>query len=340
MSILTRAYARGVADTLLRTGHLKVASVNVAEHIADFVGDHILFDPVQKVATAHAAEVAAAILKVAVDEGTLITGGDPSQQNTPENADSMVGGLAALDESDRPEGTYHLGQGVTDMPAPMVGAEVSQKSAALQRLIRKLAMDEGTLITGGDPAQSNTPENAAAYVGGLAALDQAVRPEGMYLVGQGATDMPVPSDAVIGSEMVHPMAPMTTGEGAVSNSVIDATKAAGYKSSAYARLFEETARKVAKYLPKSLSNTQKVASIKRMMVMSDEEQITYLTSLKHAEDKEEEEKKMEEMVAEEAPQESSEEEEKEEEEKTAAMNVSNLLSEIATLAQLAGKKRR
>ena len=354
MSIFNRAYARGIAETLMREGHLKVASIEIAEQIADYVGDHILFDPTQKVARDHATEVATAILKVAMDEGALITGDKPEQQNDPENAAAQVGGLGALDQKDRPEGTYVLGQGQTAMDAPMLGKEVVQpaapankgetatnsvnKAAALRSILNKIAAGEGPLITGDKPEQQNTPENAAAQVGGLAALDQKDRPEGEYHKGMAKTDLGVPASAQIGEEKAHPNAPANKGETA-SNSVIEAIKGANAKD-LYVQLFEATAKKVASHLPQTMSNNEKVASIKKMMGMSDEEQVTFLTSVKTSADCDDHKELVEAMMPKKKDDEKKEEKKDDEkkEEKTAALNVSNLLTEIATLANLAARQ--
>jgi len=328
MSILNRAYARGVADTLIREYQLKVASLDLMEKVADHVGDHITFDPTVAVHPEHVREVATAIYKIAAEEGALITGDNPEQQNDPENAAVQVGGLAAMEQNDRPEGTYLEGVGQTALPAPMVGTEVPQpaaagntgetadnsvnKNAAFRALLRKLAMDEGALITGDKPEQQNTPENAAAQVGGLAALDQQDRPEGKYVVGVGNTTLNVPAAAHVGVEAPHPSAQANDGVGASTNSIIEASKAAS--ADPYLRLFEMTARKTASVLPARMPNAEKIATIKQMMGMTDDEQRSFLAGLtKSAAYRQTQEKK-------------------------ADLNVSSILSEIATLANLASRQ--
>lgn len=291
MSVLKKAYARGVAETLLNSGHLKVASLEHAERIADSVGERIAFNPAVKVSSANALAVANAILKAAEDTGSLITGDQPAQQNTPQNAAAQVGGVAALEEKERPQGQYLEGAGNTAMPTQMVGMEVKHpeapantdggansvnKSASLSEIIRKIAGmktsgDTGSLITGDQPSQQNTPQ-AAAAVNGLAALDEKQRPQGSYLVGMGNTELAVPAPAHVGVETPHPEAPGNTAPG--SNSLIEASKSAAYVS-----LFEETAKQVLPSLPKTWSEQQKVASIKAMMGMDSTEKRAHLQAL-------------------------------------------------------------
>lgn len=292
MSYFNRSYARGVAQTLLDAGYLNPGALEKVASIADFVGDNFTFDVTEgRVPPQYNAEIAQAILKIAGDEGALVTGDKPEQANTPENAASQVGGAAALDQGQRPEGKYLEGVGKTqldtsagevgklqkvDHPAgPVTDAANSvNKEASVTRLLRKLAeATTGSLITGGNSAQANTPENAAMQVGGMAALDQMQRPQGQYLVGVGNTSLQVPSGAVVGKEMPHPEAAAHAGE-VQSNSIIEATKSAAYNS-----LFEITAKEVFPHLPTKLSDLQKVAAIKNMMGMDGTEKRAYLTKI-------------------------------------------------------------
>lgn len=375
MSVLKKAYARGIAETLLNAGLLKVASVEHAEKIADYVGERILFDPLQKVAQRHVVDVAQAILKVAEGTGSLITGDNPAQQNTLENAASQVGGLGALDQSTRPEGTYLVGVGNSEFAVPpgaVVGSEQPHpeapgktdagtnslidhsKAASLSDIIKKIAgmkhaEGTGSLITGDNPAQQNTLENAASQVGGLGALDNMNRPTGTYLVGVGNSAFEVPPGAVVGSEQPHPEAPGKTDAG--TNSLIDHSK-----SASYINLFEETAKSVVSKLPRSMNDAQKIASVKQMMGLNGAERQQYLSFLtKKAEegglpaflaDKAGDGKKDEDKKEDKSEDEKKDEKKEEAAEdfksaraKTASTNnsVASLLQEIANIARIASK---
>ena len=361
MSIFKQAYARGVAESLVRNGHLKTASFEVAEKIADAVGERILFDPTSgNVTPAHTAEVAAAILKEAEDTGNLVTGGDPAQANTAANA-AGDDHTAAMDQEARPQGEYLEGAGETALPAEQsaqVGLEVPHpaapgttdpgvnsvnKNASLTHILKKLA-DTGNLVTGGDPAQANTAANAAGD-DHTAAMDQEARPEGAYVEGAGNTALSA-AGAAVGKET--PAAPATTDAG--TNSAIEASK-----NAAYLQLFELTAQKTAHALPSSLTEPQKVAAVKQMMGMNGSEQNVFLDRIKAAkEDKEDKKDKKDEEDKEDEkspfldlpmPLEAKEDEEDEEDKKekkasvngVSDLNVGNLLSEIANLANLASR---
>jgi hypothetical protein len=366
MSIFKQAYARGVTESLLRRGHLKVASHEIAEKIADAVGERILFDPTAaNLPPAHTAEVAAAILKEAEDTGSLVVGGDPTQANTPENA-AGDDSTAAMDQETRPEGEYLEGAGETVMPeqAAQVGLEVPHpaapgttdpgansvnKNASLSNILKKLA-DTGSLVTGGDPTQANTPENAAKD-DSTAAMDQKERPEGAYVEGAGNTALSA-AGAAVGKET--PATPGTTDAG--TNSAVEASK-----NAAYLQLFEFTAQKTAHALPITLSEPQKVAAVKQMMGMNSNEQSKYLGRIKAAEEKKDDDDKDEAKDKKEKkdkkkkdkdfpfldlpmPLEAKEDDDEEDDEEKKAsangvssLNVGNLLSEIANLANLASR---
>jgi hypothetical protein len=300
--IFKQSYSRGVADTLIRSGIAKFASVEQAQEVADYVGANVAFDPMQKVAAETTAAIAAHICELAekiAGGGTssLILGGVATQANTPENA-AQYHALAALDQKNRPQGTYAKGEkgvGTTDFKAPaaaQIGVEqphplapgttdqkansvnTFSKGASLNELIRKLASgDTGSLITGDKKEQENTPSNAATQAGGLAALDEKQRPQGTYAKGEegvGNTELDTKPGAV-GKEQPQPAAPGTTDQ--KSNSVNEQSK-----SAAYLARFEETARE---YLPKlaKLSDDEKVAAVKALMGMEPGEATGYVATL-------------------------------------------------------------
>lgn len=356
MSVINKAYARGVAESLMSSGLLKVASVEAAIKIADHVGSQMVVDPLEGISPAHTTEIAQAIMKTAMETGSLITGDKPDQQNTPMNAASQVGALGAMDEQERPQETYHEGAGQTSQPTEMVGLEMKHpkspgktdggansvnKAASLKEIIRsvvnKQAADTGSLITGDKSDQQNTPANAASQVGGLGALDEKQRPQGTHHTGVGKTELDVTPGA-IGQEMKHPKAPGKTDGG--SNSVKSMSK-----QSAFNQLFELTAQDVLPELPQGLNEAQKVAAIKKVMVLDENEKVAFLkdfreNTVKVAEslglpfplkDKKDDEDKEEKK------------EDKKDKEKEAAANVTmsdvaHLLSEVSKIASLANRQ--
>lgn len=294
MSIFTKSYARGVADTLIRAGLVKFASVEQAQEVADYVGEMFDAEPMNgSVPAEKTAEVAVTIIeaaqKLASGTSTLITGDKPNQANTPAEA-AKHNPLAALDQKNRPQGTYAKGEkgvGQTDMKAPaaaIVGAEqahpkapgvtdhtansVNQfgKAASLNELIRKIASGTGSLVTGDNASQSNTPSNAS-QTSATAALDEKERPQGTYAKGEagvGQTEQKATGSAVVGAEQPHDKAPGKTDAG--SNSVTEQSKAA-----AYVARFEETAREYLPRLPATLSDNEKVAAVKTIMGLDPQE---------------------------------------------------------------------
>lgn len=300
MSIFKKSYARGVADTLIRAGLAKFASVEQAQEVADYVGEQFDVEPTTgQIPAEKCAEVAVAIIEVAEKlaggTSTLITGGNASQANTPGNA-AQHNALAALDEKNRPQGSYAKGEkgvGQTDFKAPaaaQVGVEQAHphapgttdqkansvntfqvKGASLRELIQKVASGTGNLVTGNDASQANTPSNAAQS-SATAALDEQNRPQGTYAKGEkgvGDTDLKASGSAVVGSEQPHEKAPGKTDSG--SNSVTEQSKAASYTAR-----FEETAREYLPQLPNGLSDDEKVAAVKTLMGLDPEEARDFL----------------------------------------------------------------
>jgi len=241
------------------------------------------------------AEVAS---KVAVDlmeksAGSLVQGGDKG--NTPEQA-AKVTEIGALDQKQRPQGTYQVPQGDTALStlqghigslenhdkkpgeSPAGSNSLTQdpgKKAALREEIRKIA---GSLIQGGD--KGNTFAQAAK-VTEIGALDQKQRPEGYAQVSPGGANFSEPQAARIGLEKKPDVLPGRTVSG--TNSVIDASKAAA--EDPFTALFKKTAAEVVPHLSTALNDEQKVAAVRHMMGMDASERATYIESVKSASEK-------------------------------------------------------
>jgi hypothetical protein len=89
--------------------------------------------------------------------------------------------------------------------------------------------------------------------------------------GVGNTEMSIPSGAVVGREMAHPLMPGATASG--SNSITEQTK------NAFDRVFTQTAEQVVRYLPEHMPETQKVAHVRAMMGLDVPERAGYLETL-------------------------------------------------------------
>lgn len=221
-------------------------------------------------------EKAAAEVKQATG-GALIHGGDKG--NDPSQA-AQHGEVAALDKKQRPEGAYHHGMGNTELdamkghigdlsknpkgPANTPGGSNSvskdagsAKAAGLDAELKKIA----NKLVGLHDGKGKNDLSDAAKVDTVAALDQKNRPQGMYHVGQGKTNIKEDEAARIGKEQPHPKGPSNTPGG--SNSVIDASKTS--EEDAFLVLFKKTAEDVGPYLPTKLSDDEKVAHITKMI---------------------------------------------------------------------------
>lgn len=258
MSLFSKSYSRGVTESLLQAGLVKFASVEQAQEVADYVGEASGVEPTTgAVNPEKTAEIAVAILeiaqKLASGTGTLITGANPEHKNTTELA-AQHNPLAALDLQHRPVGyaakgekgvgqtdfhapaaaivgvekAHPLAPGVTDQKANSVNQFATKTSSDLNNLIRKIASGTGSLVTGDDAAQSNTPALAAA-ASPTAALDEKERPQGTYAKGEagvGQTDVKATGSAVVGAETPHDKAPGKTDAG--TNSIVEQSKAAAF----------------------------------------------------------------------------------------------------------------
>jgi hypothetical protein len=235
-------------------------------------------------------EKAAAEVKQATT-GALIQGGDKG--NTPAQA-AHEGEVAALDEKNRPQGTYHHGQGKTELEtmkghlgdlsknpkgphnSPSGSNSVSKdagsaKAAGLDAELKKIA---NKLVGLHDGKGKNELTDAAKH-DTVAALDQKNRPQGMYHVGQGHTNIKEDEAARIGKEQPHPKAPHNSPSG--TNSVIDASKTS--EEDAFLVLFKKTAEDVGPYLPTKLTDDEKVAHITKMIGYDHDGRQEYLSGL-------------------------------------------------------------
>jgi len=224
--------------------------------------------------------------------GSLMEGGDKG--NTPSDA-ARTDEVAALDEKQRPQGTYQVAQGDTALDSSMghVGdlkanpaapknspagsnsvTEDAKKAAALRELVQKHA---NKLVGLHDGKNENSPAEAAKH-DAVAKLDQKQRPQGKYLVGQGNANFSEPQSARVGKEMPHPNGPKNSPAG--TNSVIQASKsAAEQEEEAFVTLFKKTAADVGPYLPGKMSEDEKIAAIMRMIGFSHNERQAHLNEL-------------------------------------------------------------
>jgi hypothetical protein len=144
------------------------------------------------------------------------------------------------------------------------------KGASLRARIKKAMarkQADSATITGDKPSQENTQGNAAK-VTGEAAMEAANRPEGYAVKGEdnpGASDMAAQARAAaIGKEEPHPKA-----EGVAagsSNTVVEQSKSAE-EDEIYRLGFQHVANKYAAFLPKGLSQDEKVAALQGMLGM-------------------------------------------------------------------------
>jgi len=233
--------------------------------------------------------------KSAAETGSLIQGGGDPNDLPGAAADN---GEAALEQQRRPENYANLGErgvgnwegkgegtvgteqrspvapGATDGGSNSVTEQTAKSGSftdIVRRVARKQAADTGSLITGG--GNPNDLPSAAAD-NAEAAQELNRRPEGYASMGErgvGNTEMTIPSGAVIGREMPHPLMPGATASG--SNSITEQTK------NAFDRVFTQAAEQVVPYLPERMPETQKVAHVRAMMGLDIPERAGYLETL-------------------------------------------------------------
>lgn len=225
-------------------------------------------------------------LMVKAAEGSTIEGGDKGNDQGQAPA-----GETKMDASQRPPGYAEDSRGKTDVDTRpgAVGKEETQpnapketdhkenspnnqtKSSSLRALFQKAA--EGSTIMGGD--KGNMEMSSAE-----AKMDASQRPAGYaVLPSQGALGTmmaQVKGPAVIGREIPQPNKPAETPGG--SNSVTQTSaKAAG--EDPYIALFKKTAAEINEFLPGSMTEDEKIASVRMCMGLNTEEKYHYLTGL-------------------------------------------------------------
>ena len=164
-------------------------------------------------------------------------------------------------------GAPPMGHPAMEPPPP----EGLPKQASFADVIRKMAMDTGTLARGG--ASSNTLSDAATY-NGEAALELHNRPEGYANVGVrgvGNSVMNPTAAQRIGTEQPHPLAPGATGH--TSNSITE------FGKSAFDQVFQSTATQIVPFLPTKMDDNTKVAHVRAAMGLTRAEQGQYLEDL-------------------------------------------------------------
>ncbi|MBU1891189.1 hypothetical protein KJ782_06945 [Patescibacteria group bacterium] len=224
--------------------------------------------------------------KQAEGMGSTIEGGDKGNEmgDSPQAETKM-------EAKNRPDMMYVTGVGNTAFPVGQgnVGTETvpapnapgespsgtnsviqQSKMGALRQIIQKVAMGMGSTIEGGD--KGNTLGDAAG-VTGEAQLEANRRPEGYAETGVGNTQFPLGA-GVVGSEQAHPDQPGAQATGAPANSVTEWTDS--NKEGAYLALFQDTAQKIAQFLPNNLGEDEKIAHIRQMMGLTDVERSEYL----------------------------------------------------------------
>lgn len=233
---------------------------------------------------------AAAEMKQASDP--KLVGGGSDHKNTP-SAAAKNDSVAALDLKNRPEGAHLVGMGNTKLEtgkgeighlgAPTVQPSNSpsgsnsvnsdsKKHAAMKEALLKAA----NKLVGLHDSKKNTLENSPDS---LAKLDLKNRGgASAYVVPQGGANFSEPQDARIGKEkkVERPLSP------AGSNSVIQASKAAGEltaEEQAQLELFQKCAEDVGAWLPKELSEEEKIAAIEGMIPLNHDARQVQITTL-------------------------------------------------------------
>lgn len=229
--------------------------------------------------------------KSAAETGTLA--GQGNSDNKPASA-TKNDSVAALDEKQRPQGTYVAGVGNTELDtgAGQVGASKSPtvaptnspsgdnsvtsgtKSAAE---LRAALLKQANTLVGVGGQRGNTMEQSAK-VDPVAALDLKNRALGKYKVEPGGANFSESQAARVGKETTVSPAPNASPGG--SNSVTEASKAAEEEEKkAFMLLFNKTASDVGAHLPTELSDDEKIAAVSAMMGLGTDGRQAYLNAL-------------------------------------------------------------
>lgn len=239
--------------------------------------------------------------KAASETGSLIEGGDvPNDQPAAASGNAE----AALEAKRRPENYANMGEdGVGNYERKGQGSvgteeahpekpkateagsnsliENTSKHGSLANIIRKVAADTGQLM---DPGQEANDLPAAAANNGEAALEMQRRPENYANKGEagvGRSDMVPGTGSQVGSEQPHPDTPTATASGKTNVPLEHVMHSDGgsKSASAFDSLFTETARTVVPYLPERMDDNSKVAHVRAMMGLADDERAGYLHTL-------------------------------------------------------------
>lgn len=238
--------------------------------------------------------------KAAAETGSLMEGGD-NENDQP--AAASANAEAALEASNRPENYANMGEtGVGNYERKGQGnvgteeahpekpkasdegrnsvIENTSKHGSLASIIQKVAAGTKGLM---DPGQETNDQPAAAQGNAEAALEAARRPENYANKGEkgvGRSDMVPGTNAQVGSEQPHPLAPKATDSGK-TNVPIEHIMAGqgGKKSAAFNELFTDTAKEIVPYLPTRMEETHKVAHVRAMMGLETEQRAAYLHDL-------------------------------------------------------------
>lgn len=290
--------------------------------------------------------------------GTTITGTQAAQMNSPGNAST---GEGKVENAVRPGGYAVqpvgaqplLGVGEVgkqkEVPAPGMGdvgtdgsneVKVSSLRQMIHRALRKQA--EGTLITGDNPSQANTPAQAAQTTE-MAQMDLSARPDGyanmgVAGVGQSAT-APSFAAAAVGKEQ-EPAVSMGTVEQPGTNTVIEQSKMG--EEQLYLQQFKQASAKYANALPFWMSQSEKVAAIQYLLSLSPAERNSVMHRVSKTAElpealKDYVESKKEEGGEEEKKEEGKEEEKKEEgeeeEKKEAGVKAGDIIAKLRSLSR-------
>ncbi len=219
-------------------------------------------------------------------EGSTIEGGDKGNEQGQSPA-----GETKMDSSQRPPGYAEDSRGKTDVDTRpgAVGKEETQpnapketdhkdnslidqtKSSSLRTLFQKAA--EGSTILGGDKGNQEPTT-------GEGKMDLANRPAGYaVLPTQGALGELMNQSkgpAIIGRETSQPVQPGQSVSG--SNSLTEHSAKAA-EDQAYLTLFKKTAAEIHEFLPHTMNEDTKVATVRMCMGLNTNEKYHYLTGL-------------------------------------------------------------
>ena len=239
------------------------------------------------------AKMAAQVLRYKLGTGSTITGDKPHQANTEPLAETAE---AMMDLSNRPEGYANVGEaGVGDQAAAGTGAigdenvvqgigmgpvgedgtnSVTEaiKGASLRNLIKKVA--QGTTITGTDPGQQNTPEQAA-QVTGEGAMEAAARPVSYAVSGEAgvgnSAEAAKERASAVGTEQAHPGTMGPVGKPGTNSAIQQIANGKTAEDEEWLKRFKATSAKYASVLPFWMDENAKVASIQYFMGLSPSE---------------------------------------------------------------------